>query len=280
MSGWKAGTPVLHPIAYADPREKGRTVIAPAWLVRAALEGSREAGAPLGLGDPHLSWLYQPAVRTFRVRFYGDDVSFLQAGYPALFAADSSFAAFYPDYHGPSDTPDKLDAAALERMGRGVLGLVRALQHVPRGPAEERHWFAAFGRVVGGPWLVALGAASLLPGLWRGSRAGGLALGVRILQAILAGLLLWRHPVPALWVLLVPLLLLPWRRRWWTLLLALAPAVALVALGAAAGWRGFVAGVWLAPWEIVVAFLALALAFLGLGGSRSGGRRSTGRRRR
>jgi hypothetical protein len=41
MSGWKGGAPVLHPIAYADPREKGRAVIAPAWLVQAALEQQR-----------------------------------------------------------------------------------------------------------------------------------------------------------------------------------------------------------------------------------------------
>jgi hypothetical protein len=281
MSGWKGGAPVLHPIAYADPRERGRTVITPAWLLRAALEGSREAGSPLAVGDPYLSWLYQPAVRTFRVRLHGDDVSFLQAGHPALFASDSSFSAFYPDDHAPSDAADKLDAAALERMGRGVLGLVRVLQRVPRGPAEEPHWFAAFGRVFDGAWLIGLGAVSLLPGLWRASRAGGLTLGVRIVQALLTGVLLWRHPVPALWVLLVPLLLLPWRRPWWVVLLAVAPAAGLVAIGAAAWWREAVNGVWLAPWEIVVAFLALALAFLGLGGGRKGsGRRSAGRRRR
>jgi hypothetical protein len=282
MSGWKRGTPVLHPIAYGDPREKDRTVIAPAWLVRAALEGSREAGSPLGVGDPHLSWLYQPAVRTFRVRLYGDDLSFLQAGHAALFASDSSFSAFYPDYHKASDTADKLEAAALERMGRGVLGIVHALERAPRGPAEEPQWFAAFGRVVGWPWLAGLGAASLLPGLWRGSRAGGLALGARVVQAILAGILLWRHPVPALWLLLVPLLLLPWRRSWWTVLLALAPAGSLLAIGVSAWWREALDGVWLAPWEIAVALLALALAFLGLsgGGRKGGGRRSSGRKRR
>jgi hypothetical protein len=280
MSGWKGGSPVLHPIAYGDPRARGRTVIAPAWLVRAALEGSRESGAPLGVGDPYLSWLYQPAVRTFRVRLYGDDLSFLQAGHPALFTSDSSFSAFYPDYHEASDTADKLDAVALERMGRGVLGVVRALQRVPRGPAEEPHWFACFGRVIEWPWLIGLGAAGLLPGLGRGSRAGGLALGVRILQAILAGVLVWRHPVPALWIFLVPLLLLPWRRSWWTVLVAVAPAFGLLAIGVAAWWRGSVNGVWLAPWEIVVAGLALALAFLGLGGPRSGIRKSTLRKRR
>ncbi len=280
MSGWKQGAPALHPIAYADPREKGRAVLAPAWLVRAALEGSRAAGAPLRVGDPYVSWLYQPAVRTFRVRFYGDDLSFLQAGHPALFASDSSFSAFYPDYHRASDTADKLDAAALERMGQGVLGVVRALDRVPRGPAEEPHWFAAFGRVLGWPWLVALGAVSVLPGLWQASRASGLGLGVRIVQAVLAGVLLWRHPVPALWVLLVPLLFLPWRRAWWAVVLALAPAVALVAFGAAAWWRGAVNGVWLAPWEIVLAFLALGMAFLGLSGHRTASRRPTRRKRR
>jgi hypothetical protein len=280
MSGWKDGTPVLHPIAYADLREKGRAVIAPAWLVRTALEGSREAGSPLGIGDPYLSWLYQPAVRAFRVRLYGDDLSFLQAGHPGLFASDSSFSAFYPDYHKPSDTAEKLDAAALERMGRGVLGVVRALERVPRGPAEEPHWFAAFGRVIGWPWLLSIAAVSLVPGLWRGARLGGLALGVRILQAILVGLLVWQHPVLALWLLLIAHVIVPWRRSWWTVLLALAPALALLTLGAAAWWRGVVNGVWLAPWEVVVALLALALAFLGLSGGTGGRQRPLGRRRR
>jgi hypothetical protein len=283
MSGWKGGTPVLHPIAYPDPRESGRAVIAPAWLVRAALEGSREAGVPLGVGDPWLSWLYQPAVRTFRVRLYGDDLSFLQAGHPALFASDSSFSAFYPDYHKPSDTADQLDAAALERMGRGVLGIARALERVPRGASEEPNWFAAFDRVIGWPWLVGLGAASLLPGLWRGWRAGGLALAVRVLQAMLAGVLLWLHPVPALWLLLVPHLLLSWRRSWWAVLLALAPAASLLAIGASAWWRQAVNGVWLAPWEIAVAALALALSFLDLrggGGRKPATRKPPGRKRR
>jgi hypothetical protein len=283
MSGWKGGAPVLHPIAYGDPREKGRTVIAPAWLVRAALEGSRGEGAPLGLGDPYLSWVYQPAVRAFRVRLYGDDLSFLQAGHPALFASDSSLSLFYPDYHKASDTADKLDAAALERMGRGVLGVARALERVPRGPAEEAQWFAAFGRVLGWSWLALLGAASLLPGLWRGWRGSVAALVLRVVQALLAAVLIWRHPVPALWILLVPHLLLPWRRSWWTALLALAPVLGLLAVGASAFWRGAVNGVWLAPWEIAVAALALVLAFLGLGGrgaSRGAGRKPAGRRRR
>lgn len=278
MSGWKRGTPVLHPIPYADPREKGRAVVTPGWLVRAALSGSRQAGSPFGLGDPVLPWLYQPAVRTFRVRLYGDDLSFLQAGRPALFASDSSFTAFYPHYHEPSDTADKLDAQALERMGAAVLGAVRALERVPTGPAEEPHWFAVFGHVVGRWWLTGLGAASLLPGLLRGLRAGWPAFSLRAVQGILAGLLFLRHPVPALWLLLVPHLVLPWRRNRWTVLVGLAPAFSLLAIGASAWWREAVNGVWLAPWEIVVALLALALAFLGLG--KGSGRKGGGRRRR
>jgi hypothetical protein len=268
MSGWKGGTPLLHPIAYADPRASGRTVVAPAWLVRTALSASREAGAPLGIGDPWLAWLYQPAVRLFRVRLYGDDLSFLQAGHAALFASDSSFSAFYPDYHKSSDTADTLDAGALGRMGERALAVVRALERVPRGPAEEPHWFAAFGRVVAGPWLLAAGALSLLPGLAAGFRAGGLALGVRLAQALASGLLLWRHPVVALWLLLLPQLLLPLRRAAWSRALALAPFLALVGIGAAAWWRGVVNGVWLAPWEIVAALVALALAFAAPGGGR------------
>jgi hypothetical protein len=283
MSGWSKGTPLLHPIAYADPREAGRRVIAPAWLVQAALSGSREAGAPLGVGDPYLSWLYQPAVRTFRVRLYGDDLSFLQAGYPALFASDSSFSAFYPDYHRPTDVADRLEAAALERMGRGVQGVVRALLRAPRGKQEDPEWFAAFGRVLTWPWLVGLGAVSLLPVLRSGLGAGGLGLGTRLAQAAIFSLLLWRHPVPALWVFLLPNALVPWRRAWWTALLAAAPALALLALGAAAWWRGAVSGVFLAPWEIAVLGLGFALAFVGLRGrqsARTAGRSAGGARRR
>jgi hypothetical protein len=278
MSGWAGGTPELHPIAYADPREKGRSVIAPGWLVQAALAGSREAGTPLGIGDPRLSWVYQAGVRTFRVRLYGDDLSFLQSGRPALLASDSSFSAFYPQYHQAADTADKLDAAALERMGNGALGVVRALARVRKGPAEEPHWFAAFGRVVGLPALLGLGAASLLPGLRLGLRAGGLVLGVRLLQALLCGVLLWLHPVPALWYLLAPNVLLPLARAWWVTLLALAPAGTLVALGSVAWYRGAVGGVWLAPWVIAAIILALTLAFVR--GGKGGGRKAAPRKRK
>jgi hypothetical protein len=280
MSGWKRGTPLVHPLAYADPRAPGRRVIAPAWLVATALAGSREQGAPLGVGDPWLSWLYQPAVRSFRVRLYGDDLSFLQAGHPALFASDSSFSAFYPDYHAQGDVADRLDAAALERMGNAVLGVAHALVRVPRGRAEDPEWFAAFGRVFTWPWLIGLGVVSVVPTLRQGLATGGLAFATRLVQTSIFGLLLWLEPVPALFVFLVPNLLLPWRRSLKTAVLAVAPALALVGLGVAAWWRGAVAGVWLPPWEIAGFFLALALAFAAPRGRPSSGRRATGWKRR
>jgi hypothetical protein len=262
MCGWQGGTPVLHPIAYADPLRPGRHAIAPAWLVRSALEGSRASGAPFGVGDPVLSWLYQPAVRTFRARLYGDDLSLLQAGAPAVFASDSSFSAFYPWYHQPADTKDKLDAAALGRMGGAVLGALAAIERAPRGPARQPDWFAAGGRVVGSSWLLALGALSLAPALATGLRSGGPTLAARLAQAALFGVLLVRHLVPTLWVLLLPNLVLPFAKRRLPRLLALVPLLALLGLGAVAWRRGMVAGLWLAPWECVVAALALLLSFV------------------
>ncbi|HXB57288.1 MAG TPA: M28 family peptidase [Vicinamibacteria bacterium] len=263
MCGWKGGSPVLHAIAYPDPLRPGSPVIAPAWLVRAVQEGAREGGTPLPLGDPRLSWLYQPTVRAFRApHHYGDDLSFLQAGLPAVFVSDSSFSAYYPYYHQAGDTADKLDAEALARMGAGVLGVIEALGRAPRGPAAESVWFAAFGRVVGARTLMVLGALSLLPGLLRAVSAGGFVLPCRLLQAALCGVLFWRQPLPVLWILLLPNLLAGAGRAWLSLL-SLLPALALLGLGVMAWNRGFLEGTWLAPWEIAALILAVALLWVG-----------------
>jgi hypothetical protein len=260
MCGWNGGTPVLHPIAYRDPMRPGRYLITPDWLIQAAQAGARRRASAMGVGDPYLSWLYQPAVRTFRVRLYGDDVSFLQAGLPALFLSDSSFSAFYPWYHQATDTADKIDAASLARVGAGVLGAVEELARVPRGPASSPAWFSAFGVVLGAPVLFAAAGLSLAPGLLRAVAAGGFAFWARLLHAGLLGLLLWRHPVPAVWVFLLPNLALAFPRRWWATLIALLPAAALVGLGATAWTRGMADGLWLAPWEAAAGALGLALA--------------------
>jgi hypothetical protein len=271
MCGWKGGRPVFHPIAYPDPARPGRYAITPAWLMRSALASGR-----FPVGDPYLSWLYQPGVRTFRIGLYGDDLSFLQGGQAALFTSDSSFTAYYPWYHLPSDTADKIDAASLARMGEGVLRIVDALGRVPRGPAVERDWFAAFGHVLGGTALYAIAFLSLLPLAWRLRRAGGLALALGSLHAALFLYLLWRNPVPALWVFLLPNVFGRGRRLWLTLLTAL-PLVLLVTLGVVAWSRGFVQGLWLSPLEIAAYGLALAAAYAvptGAGGASS--KRSSG----
>jgi hypothetical protein len=277
MAGWSGGDPVLHPIAYPDPRRRGGTVVAPGWLLETALEGARAEGVSFAVGDPWLSWLYQPAVRTFRAGLYGDDLSFLQAGVPAVMVSDSSFSAFYPHYHKPSDTADKLDAGALERVGRGVLGVLRRLDDVPRVSAEDSRWFAAFGQVVGSSTLLFVAVGSVLPGLRTGWSGGGPVLVARLVQAGLFGLLFWSRPVPTLWVLLLPNVVPPLTRARWATALALAPLLALLVLGSAAWMRGMAGGVWLAAWEIVVLILALALAFVR---PRRSGRKAKRRSRR
>lgn len=262
MCGWRDGTPVLHPIAYANPLQPGELVIAPARVVRAALGGSRAAGVALGVGDPFLSWLYQPAVRTFRVRLYGDDLSFLQNGLPATFTSDSTFTRFYPWYHQPTDTSDKLDADALTRVGRAVVGAATSLAALPPTRVAERDWFAAFGLVAGARELWTFGIAALLPGLATAYRSGGRPFAARAGHAALAVFLMWRHLVPALWVAVLPALLSALLRGKWGIAVAMLPPLALAALGAAAWARGMVSGFWMGPLDGLMAAAALALLFV------------------
>jgi peptidase M28-like protein len=259
MCGWREGTPVVHPIAYADPLRPGSLAITPARVMRAVLGGSRRAGVGLGVGDPFLSWLYQPAVRTFRVRLYGDDLSFLQAGLPATFTSDSTFTRFYPWYHKPTDTPDKLDAEALTRMGTAVVGATLALAALPVTRLTERDWFAAFGYVAGAPTLWVAGMAALLPGLLAGYRAGGSSFAARGLHALVAAGLMWRHLVPALWVVVLPAFVSGVIRRRWGVVAGMIPPLALAALGAAAWARGMVTGVWVGPLDAGLALAGLAM---------------------
>jgi hypothetical protein len=261
MCGWRGGTPAVHPVPYADPLRPGRYHVVPAWAVGAALRGARSAGAPLTVGDPLLSWLYQPAVRTLRVKFYGDDLSFVQAGLPALFLSDSSFTAFYPWYHRPTDTPERIEAPALARMGQAVLGIVDELSRVKRGPATEAQWFAAFGHAFSWPILVALALLSVIPGLATASSRRDGAFGLRLFQAALFGVFFWRHPVPALWVFLVPNVVGGLPRRRGAVAIAVLPLIALVVLGVVAWLRGFAGGLWPAGWELAVAALAFALVW-------------------
>lgn len=269
MCGWKGGTPVLHPIAYPDPLRPGETVIAPRWLFERASAAAREAGAPLGTGDPLIPWLYQSAVRTYKANMYGDDLAFLQAGLPALFMSDSSFLAFYPWYHRAEDTADKLDAAALARSGAAALAVIRDLSRAPRESIAEPNWFSAFDRVLGPMPLLFLGVFSLVPGLRLALRGGGRAASARLVHALCFGFLLFHHPVPALFVLFLPNLLPLVQRRPWSLALAFLPALALAGLGFVAWRREFIHGLWLSPWALVALFGALALAVVPVGASKA-----------
>lgn len=261
MCGWKGGTPAIHPVPYADPLRPGRYHVVPAWAVAAALRGARSAGAPLTVGDPRLSWLYQPAVRTLRVKYYGDDLSFVEAGLPALFLSDSSFTAFYPWYHQPTDTPDRIEAPALARMGQAVLGIVDELSRVKRGPATEAQWFAAFGHAFSWPILVALALLSVIPGLAHASSQRDGAFGLRLFQAALFGVVFWRHPVPALWIFMLPNVVGGLPRKRGGVAIAVLPLLALVVLGIVAWLRGFASGLWIAGWELAIAALAFALVW-------------------
>jgi peptidase M28-like protein len=259
MCGWSGGTPVLHTVAYADPLRPGRQVVTPAWLASAALAGARDAGSPLGVGDPWLSWLYQPAVRTFRVGFYGDDLSFLQAGVPAVFASDSSFTAFYPWYHKAADTGDRLEAAPLARMGEAVRGAVEAVARAPLRRDPDADWLAVFGRVAPRWVLLLAGVGALAPGLLLGRASGGPRLLARLALSAIFAVLVWENPVAALWILALPVLATGLSPRRGPLVASLLPAGALAVLGAVGWWRGFIQGTWLTTWYLAAMVVALLL---------------------
>ena len=259
--GAAGARPVLHSIAYPDPMRSGASVIAPAWLMRAALAGAAGEGEPIGVGDPLLSWIYQPAVRCFRVRVHGDDLSFLQARLPAACVSDRAFTTSRPERER-LDTPDRLDGRTLERMGRAVVGIVATWQVTPRGPDSEPTWFSAFGHVLGPGMVFAAGAVFLALGLAGGLRRGGLVLAARVVQAGCFATLLWRHPVPATWVFALPCVVALAAPRRWSTILALTPTLALLAWGGAGWWRGVASGLWPRPWELVLTGMALGLLWV------------------
>jgi hypothetical protein len=86
-------------------------------------------------------------------------------------------------------------------------------------------------------------------------------LGARLAFSILFALLLWRQPVPALWIFLLPNLLVVVRGGW-ARVVSLVPALLLLGLGLAAARRGYASGLWLAPWEVALFGLAVLLAVI------------------
>jgi hypothetical protein len=260
--GRMGGVPVVQTPGHARSG-KGPYAITPAWVARAAFEGAARSEEPLAIGDPgFFSWLYQPAVRTFRLAESGGEAAvFAAAGLATLHIDDTPARDPYAWRDRPTDTPEKLDIEALARGGQSVAGALRVIVETPRGPAHEPAWFAAFGRVLGPGVLMGLGALSLVPPLVTAFRSGGVALAARVAQAVLFLVLLWRHPVPALAVLALPNLAAAVGSR----------AVSALALSAAAalgitgfiGWRrGIVVGTWLEGWEMALFAVALAASLV------------------
>ena len=84
----------------------------------------------------------------------------------------------------------------------------------------------------------------------------------------------WRHPVPALWVFLLPNLRGALSGKRSAAAIAVMPALALAALGGAAWLRGFVSGMWMEGWELAVAAFGFALAWAPAQPARTARRRS------
>jgi hypothetical protein len=109
--------------------------------------------------------------------------------------------------------------------------------------------------------LIVLGVLSLVPALVLAFRSGGAGFAARIAQALLFSVLLWRHPVPALAVLLLPNLASAAGSLVLSLL-ALSGAAALAITGFIGWRRGIVTGTWLEAWEIALFGLALAASLV------------------
>jgi hypothetical protein len=257
------------PSAYPDPRRPGTPLVTPAAAVRAVLAGAAPAGAPVGVGDPWLGWPEQALLRLARGRRRAADLPFLEADIAAVRLTRGSVLGTCPG-RATAETEAPL---GLVELGRATVGAVERLRAAPAARRHERDWLAAFHIVLGRLSLLALGGAGLLAaGL---GSAGTLRPG-RIGHVLLAGVLLWRHPVATVFALLPAQLLTAGEAGRLRRTLAFAPLLVLVAL---AGWlwlRGEIAGWWLAPWEFAAAAFAVAALLL-----RRGGRpKSSSRRRR
>ena len=273
-AGRKAVPTVLETTAYPDPLRPGAVLVAPAFLVRVTVEGATAAGESLAAGDPSWSWLYQAGARTFRLTDAGDERPFLEAGLPALRLSGRRFLAADPHDQKPTDTADKLDVDALAQTGRVVLGGLAALENAARPSGPEPDWFLRFGQVASHGALLAAGALSLLPGLLLAARASRLHLALRLVHAVLFGLLLYVQPVLAVFAFFLWNVVTAFGLRLWRLALGALPTAALLVFGGLAWSRGAASGVLPALWELVLAVLAAALVLAS--GQRRAGRSRLG----
>jgi hypothetical protein len=192
------------------------------------------------------------------------DAAFAEGSVATLLVDDTPVSGTFPWRDQTTDTADKLDIDTLARAGQSAVAAIRAIIEAPRGGSSEPTWFAAGGRVFGSGILITTGVLSLVPLLLRAFRTGGATLAAKVAQALLFGILLWRHPIPALAVLLLPNLASAAGSRVFSIL-SLAGALALLTTGFVGWRRGIVTGTWLEAWEIALFGLALAVSLLPFG---------------
>jgi hypothetical protein len=259
MVGWPGSPgPTIHTFPV---QARGRRTLAPGWLVHFLLRSGDAVGWPYAVSDAQAPVLAQLVLRTARVRLGADANAFTAHGIPALTVSDTALLTMDPTYHRPSDTPDRLDPARLERWTTAMAAAVRRLDKLSGRPVDEDVYLALFGRV----WLrrdlywVGLALWVLLAFRSRRHLPG---LVFRLLFALAVIL------APVISVLLFPAALLaafPPQRRWaraLTIFLGLLPLlIYLGSLGAAAVLHlaSFKPGVQIWP---VLLVLATAAAFV------------------
>lgn len=109
MQGWRS-PPFLHWFRSSSMPLDPAPADAVIRLVQAA---GAAAGVNPGIADPLVGWIF-PAVRDqLTVPLDTDHRPFAQLGLSSFATATSSLSGFYPWYHTPDDTPERLDPAAL-----------------------------------------------------------------------------------------------------------------------------------------------------------------------
>jgi aminopeptidase S len=147
MVGWTGSAgPTIHTFPVLV---RGERTLAPGWLVHFLLRSGEAVGWPYAVSDAQAPVLAQLVLRTARVRLGADANAFAAHGIPALSVSDTSLLTMDPTYHEPTDTPERLDRARLERWTTAMAAAVRRLDELSGRPVDEDEYLAIFGRV----WL-------------------------------------------------------------------------------------------------------------------------------
>jgi aminopeptidase S len=161
--GWRDGSPVVHTMLYRDAA--GLPHIAPDWLVGTLLRTARARDLPLALGDTRLPLVHQLLARGARTGFHSDDRPFMLAGVPAVYLASFSFTNFYPHYHAPTDTLDRISREQIETTGRIAEAGVLALDALDPPPRSHPHYLFLGARRLTSSDMIVLALLAGLP-IW------------------------------------------------------------------------------------------------------------------